>query len=91
MPKLVLPDQSVFPTDPINEPEYFKEDQEPDNPFFEKWLYREDKADGGYLRSQQFHGNAQRHFLNKSPTLKVSKKLVPPDTSIGNFSPYLIK
>jgi len=90
MSKKVLPDQSVFPQDPIDQEEIFKEDLSPSNPFYNKWLYG-DKADGGSLLSHQIRGNAQRHFLNKSPTLRVSKKLVPQATSIGNYSPYLIK
>ena len=87
-----VPDQSAFPGYPIDQAEIFKDDQDQDNPFYHKWLYREDKADGGCLPSQQIYGNSQRYFLNQSPTSKVNKKLVRPQaTNIGNFSPYLIK
>lgn len=78
-----LPDQSVFGP---------KEDLTAENPFYEKWLYREDKEGIGCLPSHMMPGNAQRELLNRSPTLRASKKkVVPQGTNIGSYSPYLIK
>lgn len=87
-----LPEQSVFDfqTDYIENPFYSEEPFETARCRMKKM--NEDKAEYGYLRSQDIRGQSQRLFQNMSPISKDRKRLgIPLTMNTGKLSSTIIK